>query len=210
MTTTPFIPWPDDLELILASKSPRRAELLQVAGIPFRVIPAPELEAELAATLTDLHAEPHRYAEKLAAAKALAVAESHPGRLVLGADTIVILDGDILEKPVDVEDAVALLSRLSGRRHTVISAIALCGSMAGKQGLTAHECTAVEFLSLDEKSIRKYVATGEPMDKAGAYGIQGYGALMVRGVQGCYFNVMGLPLSLLGETLRSVLSDPQS
>ncbi len=209
MTTTPFIHWPADLELILASRSPRRAELLQVAGIPFQIIAAPDVEAELAATLIDLDTKPHLYAEKLAAAKALAVAEIHPGRLVLGADTIVVLDGDILEKPVDVEEAMVLLSRLSGRSHTVISAITLCGGPAGHPGITVHETTSVEFLSLAEDAIGRYVATGEPMDKAGAYGIQGYGALMVRGVEGCYFNVMGLPLSLLGETLRSVFSKYQ-
>ena len=206
MIHTPFIPWPEDLVLVLASRSPRRAELLQVAGIPFVVQPAPDVEAELAATLTDLHQHPHQYAMTLAAAKAQAVAENDPHRLVLGSDTIVVVDGDILEKPVDAEDAVVLLSRLSGRRHTVISAIALCGGAAGMPGRTAYEETQVEFLPLDEDTIRLYVATGEPMDKAGAYGIQGYGALMVRGVNGCYFNVMGLPLALLGETLRSILS----
>ncbi len=206
MITTPFVNLPSDFELILASRSPRRAELLQVAGIPFQIIPAPDVEAELAATLSDLHPTPHLYAEKLATAKALAVAHQYPEKLVLGSDTIVVLQGDILEKPVDVEDAVGLLKRLSGQKHTVISAIALCGGPAGLPGLALHEATAVEFLPIDEKAIRAYVATGEPMDKAGAYGIQGYGALMVRGVHGCYFNVMGLPLSLLGETLRSVLA----
>jgi len=204
--TTPFIPWPPEQKLILASRSPRRAELLEVAGIPFIIKPAPDVEEELAATLTDLHAQPHRYAMTLAAAKATAVAEPEPGKLVLGSDTIVVVDGDILEKPVDTEDAVKLLSRLSGRWHTVISAIALCGGAAGFPGRTAYEETEVEFLPLDEATIRRYIATGEPMDKAGAYGIQGYGALMVRGVRGCYFNVMGLPLALLGETLRSILS----
>jgi len=208
--TTPFVSLPADFELVLASRSPRRAELLQVAGIPFQIIPSAQVEAELAATLTDLHAKPHLYAEILATAKAHAVAEIHPGRLVLGADTIVVLDGDILEKQVDVEDAVALLGRLSGRCHTVISAIALCGGPAGQPGIAVHEATEVEFLSLDEDAIGRYVATGEPMDKAGAYGIQGFGALMVRGVQGCYFNVMGLPLSLLGETLRSIFSKSPS
>lgn len=206
MIITPFVNWPEGLELVLASRSPRRAELLQVAGIPFVIQPAPDVEAELAATLTELHPHPHQYAMTLAAAKAMAVAENNPGRLVLGSDTIVVVDDDILEKPVDVENAVTLLGRLSGRKHTVISAIALCGGAAGFPGLTASEETGVEFLPLDEATIRCYVATGEPMDKAGAYGIQGYGALMVRGVQGCYFNVMGLPLALLGETLRSILS----
>lgn len=208
MIITPFVPWPEAEVLVLASKSPRRAELLAVAGIPFVIQEAPDVEAELAVTLTDLHQHPHQYAMTLAAAKARAIAEIDPDRLVLGADTIVVVDGDILEKPLDTEDAVMLLTRLSGRCHTVISAIALCGGAAGMPGLTAYEETEVEFLPLDQNAIRQYVATGEPMDKAGAYGIQGYGALMVRGVRGCYFNVMGLPLALLGEKLRSILSSP--
>jgi nucleoside triphosphate pyrophosphatase len=209
MIITPFIVWPQGLEIVLASRSPRRAELLQVAGIPFMVIPAPDVESDLAKTLTDLHSRPHVYAMELAAAKAQAVSEINPGRLVLGSDTIVVLDGDILEKPVDRDDAVDLLSRLSGNRHTVISAISLCGGPAGHPGKSVFEETEVEFLTLDKEAIVRYVATGEPMDKAGAYGIQGFGALMVRSVRGCYFNVMGLPLALLGDTLRSVLSPDQ-
>ncbi len=206
MTCSPFIPWDENEKLILASRSPRRADLLKVAGIPYETIPAPDVEEDLAATLGDLHATPHLYAEKLALAKAEAVAQDHPGRLVLGADTIVVLQGDILEKPVDVEDAVRLLSLLSGNRHTVISAIALCGGPTGMGNLVTHEKTEVEFLPLNEATIRRYVATEEPMDKAGAYGIQGLGALMVRGIHGCYFNVMGLPLALLGAILRKVIT----
>ncbi len=205
MTLSPFVPWPEDQVLILASRSPRRAELLQTAGIPFEVIPASEVEAELASRLQSEKTHPVRYAELLAHAKARDVAPQHPGRLVLGADTIVVLEGEILEKPVDEDDAFRLLSALSGRRHTVISAVALMGGAAGF-GMAAHEQTEVEFLPLAEADIRRYVATGEPMDKAGAYGIQGYGALMVKGVQGCYFNVMGLPLARLGVMLRRLLA----
>ena len=137
-------------------------------------------------------------------AKAQAVAKKYPDRLVLGSDTIVVLDGDILEKPVDRADAIRLLMRLSGRGHNVITAIALCGGPAGVPGVRRHESTEVEFLELEPAAIERYVASGEPMDKAGAYGIQGLGALMVRGVRGCYFNVMGLPLALLGETMRGI------
>jgi septum formation protein len=202
---TPFVPWPENEVLVLASKSPRRAQLLGVAGIPFEQVPAGDIEADLAAVLLKEQTPPQRYAELLARAKAQDVAGKMPGRLVLGSDTVVVLDGDILEKPMDVEDAVALLTRLSGRRHTVISSLALEGGKTGS-GFLTHEKTTVEFLPLDEDTIRKYVATGEPMDKAGAYGIQGYGAMMVRGVDGCYFNVMGLPLARLGGILRQVFS----
>lgn len=206
MIISPFVPWPANQTLVLASRSPRRAELLAIAGIPFEVILAGDVEQALAARLQAEKTHPTRYAELLADAKARDVARHHPGRLVLGADTVVVLDGDILEKPVDEQDAVRLLSLLSGRRHTVISAIALHGGPAGF-GLAAHEQTEVEFLPLDQAAIRRYVATGEPLDKAGAYGIQGYGALMVKGVQGCYFNVMGLPLARLGAMLRALLAE---
>ncbi len=203
---SPFLDWPDELTLVLASRSPRRADLLTVAGLPFEICPAGDVESELAASLIERDADPVAYTVALAEAKARDVSAGKPGRLVLGADTVVVLDGDILEKPTDRNDAVRLLTRLSGRRHTVISAVALVGGAAGRSGAFAHEKTGVEFLSLAPASIEKYVATGEPMDKAGAYGIQGYGAMMVRGVEGCYFNVMGLPLARLGELLKEVLA----
>jgi septum formation protein len=203
---SPFLDWPEDLVLVLASLSPRRSELLKTAGIPFEVILPGEVEEELAGSLVDLHADPALYARTLAEAKAGEVSRRWPGRLVLGADTVVVLDGDILEKPRDPADAVRLLTLLSGRRHTVVSAIALVGGPAGQAGVSAHEETRVEFLPLDPGAIGRYVATEEPMDKAGAYGIQGYGALMIRGVEGCYFNVMGLPLARLGELLKGVLT----
>jgi len=203
---TPFLDWPDDLVLVLASRSPRRAELLETAGIPFEVILPGQVEEQLAGSLVELHADPAAYARALAEAKAREVSRRWPGRLVLGADTVVVLDGDILEKPRDRADAVGLLTRLAGRRHTVVSAIALVGGPAGDTGVCAHEETGVEFLAQDPAALQRYVATNEPMDKAGAYGIQGYGALMVRGVEGCYFNVMGLPLARLGELLKGVLT----
>jgi septum formation protein len=203
MTTSPFVPWPAGETLVLASRSPRRAELLQIAGIPFEVRVADGgIEEDAAARLASLHGEPGRYGEELALAKAQAVASSLPGRLVLGADTVVIEGGAILEKPLDEADAARILARLAGRRHVVITAIALVGGRAPWLG---HERTSVEFLPLDEAAIRRYIATGEPLDKAGAYGIQGFGAMMVRAVEGCYFNVMGLPLALLGQALREVL-----
>lgn len=206
---TPFVDWPPGLSLILASRSPRRSELLRTVGIPFECDPADDVETQLAAQLLRARTPPERYARELARAKATNVVDRHPGRLVLGVDTVVVLDGDILEKPVDEPDAVRLLGRLSGRRHTVISSLALVGGAAGRPGLTAHEATEVDFLTLDPAAIARYVRTSEPMDKAGAYGIQGYGALMVRGVSGCYFNVMGLPLARLGALLRQVLSSAE-
>jgi septum formation protein len=171
--------------------------------------------------LTAVGAAPADYALALARAKAADVAARRPGCLVLGADTIVVVDRDVLEKPRDHADAARLLTRLSGRRHTVITAIALCSSGAarwrspgagaavpGVVDLAAAESTDVEFLPLSPAAIGRYIATGEPMDKAGAYGIQGYGAMMVRRVEGCYFNVMGLPLARLGLLLGQVLEAP--
>jgi septum formation protein len=209
---SPFVAWPTDRTLLLASRSPRRAELLKLAGLPFAVEPPGEVEAELSARLTAAGAAPTDYALALARAKAAEVAARRPGCLVLGADTIVVVDGDILEKPRDHADAARLLARLSGRRHTVITAIALClrGGTPGWDtvDLAAAESTDVEFLPLSPAAIDRYIATGEPMDKAGAYGIQGYGAMMVHRVEGCYFNVMGLPLARLGLLLGQVLPAP--
>jgi septum formation protein len=203
MTRHPFVPWPDGQILVLASASPRRAELLQAVGLPFEMVPAGDVESAVAATQPAGVSDPARYAEDLARRKALAVGGPLPGRLGLGADTIVLLDGDVLEKPRDRAEAAAMLARLSGRRHVVITAIAL---VRGDQPVwLGHERTAVDFLPLQPAAIERYVDTGEPMDKAGAYGIQGFGAMMVGAVEGCYFNVMGLPLALLGAALREHL-----
>ena len=215
MTVSPFVPWPDGLILVLASRSPRRAALLQIAGIPFEVHPPRTAEALLVAGLargsgvaaSGAITDPARYGCSLAEAKATEVAQRLTDRLVLGADTVVVIDDAVLEKPLDSEDAVSLLKRLAGRRHTVVSAIALIGPQLARPWV-GHQQTEVEFLPLDEATIRRYVATGEPMDKAGAYGIQGYGALMVRRIGGCYFNVMGLPLALLGQALRETFAGP--
>ncbi|MFO7653300.1 MAG: nucleoside triphosphate pyrophosphatase [Candidatus Krumholzibacteriia bacterium] len=202
---SPFVPWPPGERLVLASRSPRRAELLAVAGLPFEVIVAGDVEDEVAARNGELRADPARYARVLAEAKAQEVSHQKPGRLVLGADTVVVLDGELLGKPRDQDDALRLLRRLSGRVHTVISAIALV-ARAPDARWVGHEETRVEFLPLAEPALRRYVSSGEPMDKAGAYGIQGLGALMVRRLEGCYFNVMGLPLVRLGEGLRTILA----
>ncbi len=207
VVNTPFVPQLANEVLVLASQSPRRAELLKISGIPFEVIPPGDVEQDHAPGLQESAVGPGAYAEALALAKALDVAAGVPGRLVLGADTIVLLDGQVLEKPTDEDDARHLLSLLSGREHIVITALALVdGSVGGAVArLVGHERTRVSFLPLTEGEILDYIATGEPMDKAGAYGIQGYGALMVSGVSGCYFNVMGLPLARLGGMLRDLL-----
>jgi len=207
VTLTPFVAWPDGVELVLASASPRRAELLRTAGIPFSVEPAGDVESALAGELLAKKVEPGRYCVALAEAKANAVASRFPGRLILGADTVVVFDGDILEKPADADEAVAVLSRLSGRRHVVYSAIALVATDGPAIRWSGYERTKVEFHALPRPCLERYVATGEPMDKAGAYGIQGYGALMVRRIEGCYFNVMGLPLARLGSALREIFDD---
>ncbi len=184
--------------LVLASASPRRAELLRQVGLSFevQVSNVPE-EAD----------EPGRDAAEVAAEharqKALAVARQYPERLVLGADTVVVLDGAVLGKPVDATAAQAMLRRLSGREHEVITAVVLalsdgqCARVVDEHA----ECTRVCFRALSATEIECYVATGEPLDKAGGYGIQGRGALLVRAIEGCYFNVVGLPLSSTWEML---------
>lgn len=138
-----------------------------------------------------------------ARAKALAVARELPERLVLGADTVVVLEGELLGKPAGQAEARAMLLRLSGREHEVVTGVALAfGEESRARVLAEHaERTRVCFRALSESEINAYVATGEPLDKAGAYGIQGRGALLVRAIEGCYFNVVGLPLSSTWEML---------
>lgn len=177
--------------LTLASASPRRKQLLEMLGIPIEVIPSlvPEVRAP--------HEDPIAYVRRLAHAKARSV----PGTWVLGADTTVILGGEILEKPADAADAFRMLRRLAGRTHEVATAVALAH---GRQVLEAVDVTKVTFRGADDAFLRAYVATGEPMDKAGAYGIQGFGAALVDRLEGDFFGVMGLPvrkvLDLLGQT----------
>lgn len=174
--------------LILASASPRRRELLTMLGILFDVRPShiPEVRA--------IGESPRAYAERLAREKALSV----PGDLVLGADTTVLLGNTLLEKPTDPTDALRMLRMLQGETHQVISAVAL---IAGGVPHVATDVTAVTFRPADDEFLRAYIATGEPMDKAGAYGIQGYGAALVERIEGDFFGVMGLPIRLVLELL---------
>ncbi len=184
---------PSDTRLILASSSPRRAELLRNAAIPFEVEPAnvPEDRLEGEAALP--------YAIRVAREKAAAVASRRPGRFVLGADTVVIADEHVLGKPSDADDAIRMLRLLSARAHQVTTAVALLGPH-GEQ--VASETTEVTFCRLSEEEIRAYVATGEPLDKAGAYAIQGIASRWICRLAGDYFNVMGLPVPLVYRMLR--------
>ena len=181
--------------IILASQSPRRRELLSLIGIPHEVRPADLDERVLPDEVPSAHAE------RLARSKAEAVAASNPEAVVIGADTIVVLDGDILGKPGDAAEAVATLRRLSGRTHTVHTAVAVTRQRRTVSGVESVEVT---FRRLTDDQIARYVATGEPMDKAGAYGIQGYGAVIVERVHGDYFAVMGLALGRLVGLLEQL------
>ena len=183
-----------DVRVVLASQSPRRRQLLELIGIPHEVRPADVDESLVVGEL------PERYVERLAREKAEVVATTENEALVIGADTTVVIDDSILAKPNDVIDAEDMIRRLSGRSHTVMTAVA--ASYRGRT-VSAVEVVDVTFRPLDDDEIRRYVATGEPMDKAGAYGIQGYGATIVRRIDGDYFAVMGLSLvrlvSLMNE-----------
>ncbi len=172
--------------LILASASPRRAELLRNAGIAFEVEPANIHEAPLPGET------PLSYAQRLARDKARAILARHPDRVVLGADTVVVVDDHLLEKPADAYDAGRMLSLLSGRTHQVITGVSL--SALGVERTEA-EVTQVTFTTMSAEEIAEYIASGEPMDKTGAYGIQGIASRWVERIEGCYFNVVGLPVA---------------
>ena len=198
--------------LILASQSPRRAELLRNAGICFEVRPADVDESMRAGE------DPIEYVKRLAREKALAVlATAEAGAVVLGADTTVVVDGESLGKPVDADDARRMLARLSGRTHQVMTGVCVAWSVAWKaedgaahseaQSETQAEVTEVEFAAMSAEEIAEYVAMGEPMDKAGAYAIQGRASRWIPRVRGCYFNVVGLPVARVCAMLGRVDAD---
>lgn len=183
------------LKVILASGSPRRHDLLHLIGVDHEVIPANADESHTPGEKPDDHAE------RLARAKAEAIGADNAQCLVIGADTIVVVDDHILGKPRDVTDAARMLRMLSNRTHIVMTAVAI--SLEGRT-LSVVERVSVTFRDLSEDEIARYIATGEPMDKAGAYGIQGYGATIVRRIEGDYFAVMGLSLVRLVDLMTQV------
>ena len=187
-------------DLILASASPRRAELLQQIGLDFQVQPA-----DIDETPTSLET-PEHYVERLAREKALSIAREHPDKLVLGSDTSVIHNEEILGKPESSEQAVSMLQALSGSTHQVLTAVALA---KGSECWSRVVVTDVTFRELETAEISAYVASGEPMDKAGSYGIQGLGGIFVSAIKGSYSAVVGLPLqetaALLAQAGHSVI-----
>ncbi|MDE6764155.1 MAG: Maf family protein [Oscillospiraceae bacterium] len=180
------------MNVILASASPRRKELLGYVVPRFDVIPA-----DVDETLPEgVSAE--KCAEFLAVKKAEHISVTYPESVVIGSDTVVIVDGEILGKPADEADAYRMLKRLSGKIHTVVTGVCIS---QGKKKKSFSEATKVEFYPLSDEEIRCYIATGDPMDKAGAYGIQGEGCILIKGIEGDFFTVMGLPAARLKREL---------
>ena len=181
--------------LVLASGSPRRRQLLEMLGLPFRV-DVPDVNESYRNG-----EEPEAYVVRLAREKAKTVAARAPGELVLGADTTVVVRGEVLGKPASADEAVAMLAKLQGRTHQVMTGVALALDGRIEDAL---DVTDVTFRPLRAPAIEAYVATGEPMDKAGAYAVQGLGATLVEGIRGDFFGVMGLPVRLVLELLERV------
>ena len=179
--------------LILASSSPRRAELLAAAGIPFEVV-----KVDVDESVHKLE-PPGEHVRRLARQKAEAVLAFHPDRLVLGADTIVLAGGEMMGKPADREHAIKMLRLLSGREHEVMTGVAL---VSQRKAVVEVARTRVWMNPMSEAEIAEYVASGEPLDKAGAYGIQGLGAKFIDRIQGSYSNVVGLPVALVYRLLK--------
>lgn len=181
--------------IILASKSPRRKELLSLITGDFNIIPAAGEEN------ADPTLPPDRFVRVLADAKAEEIAEAYPDDIIIGSDTVVAAEGEILGKPKDKDDAFRMLKLLSGTKHSVFTGVSVIKD--GKNyGFT--EETKVKFFTLSDSEINDYIATGEPFDKAGAYGIQDIGALLVEGIKGDYYNVMGLPVGRLYRLLKEL------
>lgn len=182
------------IPLILASSSPRRRELLDRLGLAFVVQPSSEEESVPAGT------PPRAMVEMLAERKARSISREHDQGLIIGSDTIVVLDGEVLGKPKDAQDAFRMLSGLQGRTHTVYTGVAVIDAARGRSSVRSSS-TEVRIKPLSADRIERYIATGEPNDKAGAYGIQGLGATLVQEIHGDYFTVVGLPVGLLSDML---------
>lgn len=182
------------MNVILASASPRRRELLALIVEGYDIIPS-----EFDESLVPVELGPSEHVAYSSLMKARDVASRCPGSLVIGADTIVALDHSILSKPADTADAARMLRLLSGRTHQVYTGVSIVSNGVERSGV---ECTDVSFRELDDETISRYIATGEPMDKAGAYAIQGRGAVLIRSICGCYSNVVGLPMYGLSALLE--------
>ncbi|HEX3109900.1 MAG TPA: Maf family protein [Thermoanaerobaculia bacterium] len=189
------------MKFILASSSPRRRELLASIGLPFDVIPShvPEVRGE--------HESPEEYVARLSREKAQAIASLHPGEWVIAADTTVLLGEQLLEKPEDEADARRMLATIAGRTHIVYTGVTLQNVSRGWSETRIAE-SEVRMLQLSSEDIAWYVKTGEPMDKAGAYAVQGIGAMFIDSIHGSYTNVVGLPLATLFQMLRKAGIDP--
>lgn len=184
--------------IVLASNSPRRKELLGIIDSNFRVCPA-DIDEE-SPDILNIEEVP----EYLAVQKALAVAQIYPNDTIIGADTVVIIENQILGKPRNDAEAFKMLKMLSGKTHTVITGVAVCDSGRTKSFSEKSHCT---FYELTEAEINNYIATGEPRDKAGAYGIQGKGALLIKEIIGDYYNIMGLPIARLSRHLTDFMQN---
>ena len=185
-------------KLVLASKSPRRAQILEAVGWPFEQIAANVDESRLSSenALT--------YVQRLALTKAETIVKGISAGLVIGADTVVVIDEEILGQPRDDQDARRMLTLLSGKWHEVVTGVALLRAGQTSPALVAYQTTRVRFCNMQGEDIDWYIATGEPQDKAGAYAVQGKGALFIEEIQGDYFNVMGLPVRLVYNLLRKL------
>ncbi len=182
-------------KIILASASPRRKELLARADIKFDIC-LKSVDETVPAGMN-----PAEGAEHTAAVKAMAVSFINTDAIVIGADTVVVLDGEVLGKPKDKEDAVNMLKKLSGREHTVITGVCLA---CGEKYETFHCESKVRFYPLTDEEIKHYVASGEPLDKAGAYGIQGKGMMLVESIEGDFYNIVGLPVALVVRRIKEI------
>ena len=187
------------MKMILASSSPRRKEILENANVKFDII-----KSEIDEVILD-NELPSQVVMRLAFEKCIDIAVKHRESLVIGADTVVVLDDIILGKPKDIDEAIAMITQLSGKTHQVITGISLINLSANKK-IIDYVVSNVKFKDLSAKDIKDYIQTNESLDKAGAYGIQGYGALLVEEIQGDHFNIVGLPISRLSDLLKQHFS----